>query len=64
MSDSEYETPVMYVRCTECGDCHVAGEVTVENVEEDFLGRDVVTFQCPVTNHLARSLVYNGFPRA
>lgn len=50
----------IYVQCTSCGEEHYGEEIVVENVEEDFFGRDNVTFKCPVTGNLVKSLVYQG----
>ena len=63
MSEIEFEAPALVVRCSECGEWHYADQVSVENIEEDFQGRDVVTFQCPEVGGITQSLVYNGFPR-
>ena len=38
-----------YVYCTECQEQHTVKEVTFINIEEDFYGRDLLTFQCPYT---------------
>jgi hypothetical protein len=50
-----------YVKCSACGEEHPIDKkyVTFENIEEDFQGRDVVTFVC-ITNpgELQKSLVY------
>lgn len=39
----------MHVRCSECGECHGPDEVEFVNIEEDFQGRDLLTFVCPIT---------------
>jgi hypothetical protein len=52
-----------------CGRCcehaasdvqHLTSEIKVINVEEDISGRDVVSFECPITNRVEQSLVYGG----
>ena len=53
----------MYVECSACDCRHVVGEVKFVNIEEDFFGRDLMTFICPETNEEAKSLVYNGSAR-
>lgn len=50
---------VMFVKCTKCGEEHYSDEIEVENVEEDIMGRDVLTFVCPETNNTTESLVYS-----
>lgn len=46
------------VICHECSDEHYVHEVKFLNVEEDFYGRDVMHFECPVTKTPEKSLVY------
>ena len=48
----------MIVICTECSEEHDTSEVKFLNIEEDIQGRDIMYFECPVTNLEARSLVY------
>ena len=50
----------MHVKCPECSDEHLPGEVEVTNVEEDIQGRDVLYFICPVTNNETSSWVYGS----
>ena len=50
-----------YVRCLACGEKHPVDKkyVAFENIEEDFQGRDVVTFVCIAhPGQLQKSLVY------
>ena len=50
-----------YVKCPACGEEHPCDKkhVAVENIEEDFQGRDVVTFVCIAhPGQLQKSLVY------
>lgn len=49
---------MMFVKCKECGDSHSTTEIDIENVEEDFQGFDVVTYNCPVTDKSTKSMVY------
>ena len=46
------------VKCPECGENHFTDEVEFLNVEEDFHGRDVMHYICPVTDTNTKSLVY------
>lgn len=45
------------VKCRECGEEHDTTKVQFVNVEEDFHGRDVFTFVCPITGTTTSSLV-------
>lgn len=49
---------MMVVRCKECGEEHTSDEVKSLNIEEDEMGRDIVTFECRVTNRITTSLVF------
>ena len=46
------------VICSECGEEHLTTEVEFLNIEEDFHGRDVMYYTCPITNEPTKSLVY------
>ena len=46
------------VVCTECSEEHSTESIKFLNVEEDIQGRDIMHFECPVTNLEAKSLVY------
>lgn len=48
----------MFVQCRECGEQHSSEEVQGVDIREDFEGRDVLTFVCPVTGKTTESLVY------
>jgi hypothetical protein len=48
----------MYVQCKECGEQHQSEEVESIDIREDFEGRDVITFICPVTGKPTESLVF------
>ena len=45
------------VVCTGCGCTHPVAEINVVNVEEDYAGRDVAEFRCPVGNTYEKSVV-------
>lgn len=48
------------VVCTECSEEHDTESVKFLNIEEDIQGRDIMYFECPVTNMETRSLVYEA----
>lgn len=48
----------MFVQCKECGEKHESDEVEAENIEEDFAGRDLLTYICPETGNSTKSLVF------
>ena len=48
------------VNCAECGERHSTKTIKVTNVEEDFQGRDVCHFVCPITGQETSSLVFGG----
>lgn len=50
----------MYVKCNKCGQEHRAKEVEFLNIEEDILGRDLMTFMCPVVEEETKSLVFGN----
>lgn len=50
-----------YVVCPLCGEHHDTDEVAFVNIEEDFHGRDVMTFICPVKEAEAKSNVFRGY---
>lgn len=47
----------MIVTCPCCKEQYRSGEVETVNIEEDFEGRDVVTFVCPECKKEVKSLV-------
>ena len=49
-----------YVRCPNCLQEHFTDEVEFLDIEEDMIGRDVMTFVCPETFLDAKSVVYRG----
>lgn len=48
------------VICHECSSEHYVSQVKFLNIEEDFQGRDVMHFECPVTKTPEKSLVYGS----
>jgi len=44
------------VTCTECKESHDEAKVEFVNIEEDFEGRDVLTFVCPACGKTVKSL--------
>ena len=50
----------MIVICSECSEEHDTSEVKFLNIEEDMEGRDIMYFECPVTNTETKSLVYDS----
>ena len=47
-----------FVICKECNLEHSTSDLKAVNIEEDIEGRDVFTFECPVTNKVTSSLVF------
>lgn len=47
-----------FVRCPLCNEEHVTEDVEFLNIEEDFEGRDVMTYTCPVVGESAKSFVW------
>jgi hypothetical protein len=47
-----------YVRCAECQDRHDVDKVEFLDVEEDYMGRDIMHFVCSETQEESKSLVY------
>ena len=58
MWGDDYEAP--RVTCPVCKDDHKVNEVEASDIEEDYMGRDVVTFTCPVKGERARALVWRN----
>ena len=50
----------MFVRCPACGEDHMANAVEFLNIEEDFMGRDLLYYVCPITGAPTKSNVYRG----
>jgi hypothetical protein len=57
MDNDEYGKRMMRVVCGECGDRHTVDEVKFLNIEEDFQGRDLMTFECLATSTVQKSYV-------
>ena len=49
-----------YIVCPLCKGHHDTNKVEFLNIEEDILGRDMMTYRCPVTNETSKALVYRG----
>jgi hypothetical protein len=49
---------IFYVRCAECQDRHDVDKVEFLDVEEDYMGRDIMHFVCSETQEESKSLVY------
>jgi hypothetical protein len=49
-----------FVICPACDETHEPEEVNALNVEEDLKGRDVLTFECPYSNTIQKSLVWGN----
>jgi len=47
-----------YIKCAECQNQHLVNEVEFLDVEEDYIGRDIMHFVCPETLNESKSLVY------
>jgi hypothetical protein len=47
-----------YVHCAECQNKHSVEDVEFLDVEEDYVGRDIMHFVCPETQNESKSLVY------
>jgi hypothetical protein len=57
-NDTEYEyVPKLKVFCDGCNDFHPTDEVITENIESDYMGRDVVTFECKVDGKFHKGIV-------
>jgi hypothetical protein len=41
---------LMRVFCSPCSEYHKVKDVKFLNIEEDYAGRDLMTYECPVTN--------------
>ena len=50
----------MKVYCKHCQNWHLVKEVEFLNIEEDYQGRDVLTFICNFTNKEEKSNVYRA----
>ena len=43
---TEYSPIVVF--CTECDEWMAEADTTFEGIEEDFQGRDIITYKCPL----------------
>jgi hypothetical protein len=50
---------VMFVMCAYCS-THDVKHVEFLNIEEDIEGRDIMTYRCPTTQDVQRSIVRAG----
>jgi len=50
----------MFVICSGCKNAHSTTELTSIDIEEDISGRDVITFDCPVTGTRESGFVFAG----
>ena len=48
-------TKIITVTCSECKEEFDERKVKLEDIEEDLLGQDVVTFKCPSCRKMASS---------
>ena len=48
------------VFCKECGERHETEDVRFVDVSEDYAGRDLFKFVCPVTGETTEALVYGN----
>lgn len=51
----------MFVFCPECNQKHKSGQVETLNIEEDFQGRDLLTYVCPITKQTTKATVLLSF---
>jgi len=58
MDNEIYGERVMKVFCGECNEFHRTEEVKFLNIEEDYKGRDYMTFECHLTNTEQKSHVF------
>mgnify|MGYP003148754066 CR=1 FL=1 len=56
---SEVKEPKVHAEayCDGCNEFHNTQDVIFENIEEDYAGRDVMTFECPVDNKLHKGII-------
>ncbi len=50
-----------YVICQECSETHDTENVKFLNIEENEQGKDLMTYECPITKQPTRSLVYKDY---
>jgi hypothetical protein len=58
MDDEIYGERRMTVFCSDCSEHHYTDSVKFLNIEEDFCGRDLMTFECYDTHTVQKSNVF------
>lgn len=48
----------MEIFCKDCGRLDHSDNIRSENIEEDDLGRDIITFTCPKCKSMQKSFVF------
>ena len=51
----DYVSPIK-VYCSNCDEWHNESSVEINGIEEDFLGQDVLSFNCPICEERQKSL--------
>ena len=52
---------IQLVICPECRQEHKQGQIKTLNIEEDYQGRDTLTYICPVTKQTTKATVLLTF---
>jgi len=62
MHDDDYKyVPTLKVYCDGCKDFHSTEDViSVENIESDYMGRDVITFECKADGKIHKGIVVSS----
>ena len=61
MTDDYYKyVPTLKVYCDGCKDFHSSDEIISENIESDYMGRDVVTFECKTDRKIHKGIVVSS----
>lgn len=63
MADPKEENehvPKLMVYCDGCMDFHSSDEIISENIESDFMGRDVLTFECKTDEKIHKGIVVSS----
>jgi hypothetical protein len=58
MDNEIYGKKVMRVFCSPCSEYHKVKDVKFLNIEEDYKGRDYMTFECHLTHTEQKSHVF------
>ena len=53
--------PLYFVWCPACVEEHETTDVDFLDVQEDYQGRDIMTYRCPETGTVQNSLVTRGY---